>query len=90
MERKVMIAKLEKQLRTWDTEIARIEKKVMKITTDLNERLDELKQRKNAAVKRTEVLLHSSEEAWGELKDGAEDAFRDVRKALKKAKAKFK
>ncbi|NTU92253.1 MAG: hypothetical protein HGB01_06135 [Chlorobiaceae bacterium] len=90
MERKTTIARLNRQLKTWDADIARIEKKVQKVTSDLHDRLDELKKRKEAALKRTDALLHSSEEAWGELKEGAEDAFHDVRKAMRRAKAKFR
>jgi len=90
MERKATIAKLNRQLKTWDADIASIEKKVHKLTRDLQDRVDDLKQRKEAAMKQTEHLLHSSEEAWGELKEGAEEAFHDVRKALRRARARFR
>ncbi len=90
MERKATIAKLHRQLKTWDTEIVQIEKRVHKATRDLHDRVDELKQRKDAAMKQTEKLLHSSEEAWGELKEGAEEAFHDFRKALRRARSRFK
>lgn len=90
MERKATIAKLNRQLKTWDADIARIEKKVQKATRDLQDRLEELKHRKNAAMTRTEALIHSSEDAWGELKEGAEEAFQDVRKALRRARSKFR
>jgi t-SNARE complex subunit (syntaxin) len=90
MNRKDTIDRLNRQLKSWDSEILRIEKKVQKLTNDLHQRVEDLKKKKESAQTRTEELIHSSEDAWKELRKGAEQAFSDVKKALKKARAKFK
>jgi ABC-type hemin transport system substrate-binding protein len=90
MDRKATIDRMNRQLHKWDCEIARFEKRARKVTSDLQQRVEVLQQRKHSAQSHTEALVHSSEDAWKELKYGAEKAAKDVKKALRKAKSKFR
>ena len=90
MNRKSYIDNVGRKLHSWDRDIAKLEKKAEKITRTLHQHIEELKaQREHAATKTTD-LLHSSEEAWVEVKNGAEQAMNDLKKAFRKAKARFK
>jgi uncharacterized protein YoxC len=89
MERKGYIDNLDRKLRSWDKDIAKLEKQAEKITKKLKQQIDELKKRREHAASKTTDLLHSSEEAWQEVKNGAEVAMNDLKKAFKKARAKF-
>lgn len=89
MNRKTYINNFGRKLKSWDREIAKLEKKAEKITQTLHKRIDAVRQqRENAAAKSTD-LLHSSEEAWVEIKNGAEVVMNDLKKTFRKAKAKF-
>ncbi len=89
MNRKGYINSFDRQLKAWDKDIAKLEKKAEKITRSLHERIESLKHQRDAAAARTSDLLHSSEDAWHEVKLGAENALSDLKKAFIKAKAKF-
>ncbi|MEI7748346.1 MAG: hypothetical protein WCI81_04650 [Chlorobiaceae bacterium] len=89
MNRKSFIDNFDRKLRSWDKDIAKLEKKAERITRTLRQRIDELKQRRTTAAAKTTDLLHSSEEAWAEVRYGAEQALCDFKKAFRKAKAKF-
>lgn len=89
MERKRYIDGFDKKLRAWDKDIAKLEKKAEKISQTLQERIVTLKKHREAAASKTTDLLHSSEEAWMEVKNGAEAALNDLKKAFKKARGKF-
>lgn len=90
MNRKTYIDNFGRTLRTWDKDIARLEKKAEKITRTLHQRIEALKQQRENASAKTTDLLHSSEDAWVEVKYGAEVAMNDLKKAFRKARAKFK
>ncbi|MEI8033358.1 MAG: hypothetical protein WCH05_08440 [Chlorobiaceae bacterium] len=89
MNRKGYINSFDRQLKAWDKDIAKLEKKAEKITRSLQQKIEALKHQRDAAAARTRDLLHSSEDAWQEVRHGAEAAFNDLRKAFIKAKAKF-
>ena len=89
MNRKSYIDNFDRKLRSWDKDIAKLEKKAERISRSLHQRIDELKQRQAAAAAKTTDLLHSSEEAWAEVRYGAEQALIDIKKAFRKARAKF-
>lgn len=90
MDRKSYIDSLGRKLRLWDKDIAKLEKKAEKITRQLHQQIDELKRQREHAASKTTDLLHSTEDAWVEVKYGAEEALNDLKKAFRKAKAKFK
>jgi hypothetical protein len=90
MDRNAYISKLNKKLRSWDKEIAALEKKAEKITKTIRQHIEELKQQRENAALKTSNLLESSEEAWVEVKEGACEAMNELKKAYRKAKAKFK
>jgi len=89
MNRKTYINNFGRKLKSWDREIAKLEKKAEKITQTLQKRIDAVKQQRENAAAKTTDLLHSGEEAWGEIKNGAEVALTDLKKAFRKAKSKF-
>ncbi|TLU84654.1 MAG: hypothetical protein FDX30_04960 [Chlorobium sp.] len=90
MDRTVYIQKFDRKLRSWDKEIAKLEKKADKITHTLQQRIEELKKHRENAASKTSDLLQSSEDAWLEVKSGTQQAMSDLKKAFRKAKAKFK
>jgi len=49
-----------------------------------------VKAKSTKAVKQLDAMGKASGEAWGEAKDGFADAYRDLREAYSKAKAKIK
>lgn len=89
MERKIFINKFDRQLRSWDRDIAKLEKRADKITQNLKQHIEVVKHQREAASTKAADLLHSSEDAWMEMKKGAEIAMNDLKKAFKKAKSKF-
>jgi CHASE1-domain containing sensor protein len=89
MNRKSYINSFDRKLRSWDKDIAKLEKKAERITRTLHQRIDELKQYRASAAAKSTDLLHSSEEAWAEVRYGAEQALIDIKKAFRKARAKF-
>jgi flagellar hook-basal body complex protein FliE len=90
MNRKIYINKFDRKLKEWDKEIAKLEKRAESITKTLHQRIDELKEHRDHAATKTSDLLQSSEDAWIEVKYGAEEALNDLKKAFKKARGKFK
>lgn len=90
MDRNAYIGKLNRKLRSWDKEIASLEKKAEKITRTLQQRIEELKQQRENASLKTSNLLETSEDAWLDVKNGVSDAMSDLKKAFRKAKAKFR
>ncbi|NTV05273.1 MAG: hypothetical protein HGA59_02020 [Chlorobiaceae bacterium] len=90
MDRKEYIDNLGRKLKLWDKEIAKLEKKAEKITKRLHQQIDELKQQREHAASKTTALLHSTEDAWQEVRYGAEVAVNNLKKAFRKARAKFK
>jgi hypothetical protein len=89
MNKKSYIDNFDRKLRSWDKDIAKLEKKAEQITRTLHQRINELKQHRATAAAKTTDLLHSSEEAWVEVRYGAEQALSDFKKAFRKARAKF-
>jgi hypothetical protein len=90
MNRKLYINKFDRKLREWDKEIAKLEKRAEQITKTMHQRIEELKEYRHHAAAKSSDLLQSSEEAWIEVKYGAEEALNDLKQAFRKARGKFK
>jgi DNA repair ATPase RecN len=90
MDRKSYIDSLGRKLKSWDKDIAKLEKQADKITKKLQQQIEELKQHREHAAAKTTDLVHSSEKAWQEVKYGAEEAMSDLKKAFRKARSKFR
>lgn len=90
MDRKRYIEGLSCKLRSWDKDIAKLEKQAEKVTKKLHQQIDELKKHREHAAAKTTDLVHSSEKAWEEVKYGAEEAMSDLKKAFRKARSKFR
>jgi len=90
MNRKTYIDNFDRKLRAWDKEIAKLEKKAEQLNWTLQQRIEALKHRRDKATAKTTDLIHSTEDAWREVRNGAEDALDDLKKAFRKARSKFK
>jgi chromosome segregation ATPase len=94
MERKELIKKLSAKLKKWDTELTKLEAKALKAKEEtqakFKEQIVELKKKKKIADKKLKELEQSGEEAWEELKSGAELVFDDLATTFKAVISKFK
>ena len=87
------IEKLKNKLDEWDADIDALEAEMSRAKADLKfEMRDQLSairlKRDNARLKLRE-LSGAGEEAWVDLKAGAEDAWNSLREALEKARSHF-
>jgi len=93
-KKKAYVEKIEDQLKEWGTQIdilkAKAEKSKVEVKIKYLEQIRELKGKQEAAKQRLHELRESGDEAWGDFKEGVEDALREMKKALKSAASRFK
>lgn len=86
--------KLEAQLKEWDAKLDLLSAKAQKATADARIKyendLESLKSKRAAARKTLEELGKRSENAWEDMKDGAEKVWDEMGKAIEKAAVRFK
>jgi hypothetical protein len=86
--------RLEAQLKEWDATLAQLSAKAQKATADARikyeNELEHLKAKRAAAHKTLEELGRRSENAWEDMKDGAEKVWSEMSAAIEKAAARFK
>ena len=86
--------KLEAQLKEWDAKLALLSAKAEKATADARisyeNELESLKRKRAAAHQTLEELGKRSENAWEDMKDGAEKVWDEMGKAIEKAAVRFK
>ena len=91
--REVYIDKLKARLDLWNAELGRIESKAHAAQADVRielERIaDELHRKRDEAGKRMRKLERSREDAWEDLKGGAESAFVKLGEAFERARQRF-
>jgi chromosome segregation ATPase len=94
MDRKDYIDKLTIQLKQWDAEIEKMEAKVQEKKADArilyNKKIEELQNKKEEAQNKIEEIKNASDEAWEELKSGAERAFDNIKNSFHSVISKFK
>jgi hypothetical protein len=94
MDKKAFIDKLTAQLKQWDADIeklkARAEEAQGEAKTKYNKKIQDLRDKKEAARDRLEEVKQASEEAWEKLKSGTEKAFNEMKDSLHAALSKFK
>ena len=86
--------KFEAQLKEWDAKLDTLTAKAQKASADARikyeNELENLKTKRAAVHKALEELGRRSENAWGDVKDGAEKTWDEMSKALEKVAARFK
>ncbi len=86
--------KMEAQLKEWDGQLDQLMARAAKMKTDargkVEAEIDGLKARRATAQKKLDELRQRGEDAWVDLKDGAEQIWNDINQALGKALAHFK
>ena len=94
MSRKEFIDKLTAQLKKWDTEIEKLETNAKsasaELKADYNQQIQELRSKKATARDKLGEVKRASEEAWKELRSGAEKAFDEMKNTFDRVVAKFK
>ena len=87
------VEKLKHKLDEWNDDIDKLEEKSehlkgnVKVTYE--KELGVLKQQRDTIKVKANELIHSSEEAWDELKVGVEEAWKKFTDAIEKAHSKF-
>lgn len=87
------IEMLKNKLDEWDVEIDKFEESARKASADfkfeLDDQLASLRlQRENAKLRLGEIL-DASEDAWVDIKQGADEAWSSLRQAIEKARSHF-
>lgn len=86
--------KMEAQLKEWGAKIDELKAKAEKAEADAkleyHKRIDGLQAKRNAVEAKLAEVKASGEEAWENLKDGAERAWNELRSAVNEAASKFK
>jgi chromosome segregation ATPase len=86
--------KLEAQLKEWDAKLDQLSAKAQKATADARityeNDLESLKSKRAAAHQTLVDLGKRSENAWEDMKDGAEKIWDELSKAMEKLAARFK
>ena len=86
--------KLEAQLKEWDAKLDQLSAKAQKATADARIRyeneLENLKGNRAAALKMLDELGRRNENAWEDMKDGAEKVWAEMSKAIDNVAARFK
>jgi len=92
-EREKFSAQMEEQLRHLREKIdaakARAENRGQESISKFEEKLGKLESKYDLARYKLSLLRKGSQSAWGELKEGFDNAFHDLLDAVNKAKDKF-
>ena len=92
--RKAYEEKIEAQLQEWSAKIALFDAKasVAKAETKIEyyKTIDHLRGRQSAARTKLQELVDAGDEAWEDLKIGAENVWTDVKATFHSADARFK
>lgn len=88
------IEKLEAQANVWRTQIAQLEARVDKAEVDAKheytKQLQQLQERVDQFDQKIDEMKKSSDDAYGELKQGAEQAWNDIGNAFSNALEQIK
>jgi uncharacterized coiled-coil DUF342 family protein len=88
------IRKMQAKLEEWNAEIDTLTAKASEVKADVkneyNEQIESLKLKQVAARQKIEVLQHSGESAWEDLKSGIELAWNAMGEAIDSARSRFK
>lgn len=91
--RKEYIDKLAAQLREWDSAIQKLEAGAEKIKVEargeFQRQIRELREKRNEAGEKLDNLKQSGEEAWQDLRSGADKLFADIKSTFERAASRF-
>lgn len=92
--RDVYVKKIKAKLDEWNAEIDRLEaisrQKGADMQAAYQNRLEELKEKRQSTRMKLEKLQSAGENAWQDLKEGVESAAQSLGEALKAAQSRFK
>lgn len=85
---------LKRKIDEWNEDLDKLEEKVRQADTKTKEKYNEtissLKQQVSDAKLKINDFEESSESAWEEIKDGAENSIKGIGQAFERAKSHFK
>jgi hypothetical protein len=92
--RKDYIDRMAARLREWDTELQKLEAKAETAKTDVkasyNQKINELRLKKEEAQLKLKKIQDAGEDAWEELQEGAEKSWKIFEDSVKNAWDKLK
>jgi uncharacterized coiled-coil DUF342 family protein len=92
--RDVYQEKMDAQLRQWDAQIAELRAKADKAKAQAKieylERVEEIRSKRDTAARKLEELKKTSDDAWADVKNGLEKAWKDLGSAIDSAFSRFK
>ena len=87
------VSQMQAKLEEWSAEIDELEAKARKkqaqATQGYNERLSELRAKKNEVSEQLKEIQSATGDAWQSLKSGTETMWRDLKATLKESKDAF-
>ena len=93
-DKEAYLQKMQAKLDEWDANIDALKAKASKANADaqieLNTQIDDLKSERNEMKQKYEELKDAGEDAWKDIRDGAEAAWDRVTLSFKNAKDHFK
>ncbi len=94
MKREEYIDKMSNQLKEWSAKIDELESRIgtagVEMKSSYEQRIRDIKDKRDAMSQKLQELRNSSGDAWKTLTTGMDNAWDDFRGALKSALAKFK
>jgi uncharacterized coiled-coil DUF342 family protein len=92
--RKEYQGKMEAQLSEWGAEIDKLKARADKATADTRQgyydEIETLRAKRASMQAKLQELKASSDDAWGDLKEGLDRSWNQVRDSFNKAAARFK
>lgn len=93
-KRDIYVKKLKAQLDEWNADLDRFEVRIQKAKADVKKeqlaQLAELRQKTAHAQQTLARIQNGGDDAWEDLKQGAENAWNALRDSLSEAKSEFK
>lgn len=93
MTRDEYVAKLKSQLDNWNAEAAKWEAKAKQAQADMQadyeRQLAQFRTRRDTAMNEVQRLQNASADAWKDMMQGADAAFRSMQAAFEKARSEF-
>lgn len=88
------VQKLHAKIDEWNAEIDKLKAKADKAEAEsrleYQKEIENLQQRRKEVEERLTKVRHAGEDAWQDLKSGAQNAWDAMEEALRSAKSKFK
>lgn len=87
------LEKLKSKLDEWNQDLDHLEARASQVREDLKEKYHAeialVREQRDAIKARSSELLHSSGEAWQELRSGIDAAWKDLGEAIKRARDRY-